>query len=374
MPTKIVVCTSAPLKLFSKNKRDKWSPSLSDINNNTYDYLKLNRVSGFIDGNTSPFPVMVGFDGSLALPATEEFTDKEHSLKIFNRIHLEMLLGGIYTEAVLPEDIGFGELNDETGYFRYLFLTGRNTSLHYTFRELTASVLERIKLIQTPTPVSVLSKAVLKGRNILEKCEPLSHEIILSGCSHYVRGAFAEALVCIWTGIEQLISRLWLIYIVEKVPQEGGPSRKELIKQNSGRNISQTIEILFHRKILIPRIYNDLTSIRRARNHLAHEGKQPSLEETNIALSTLFDLISYIFTDGKNSTANKKMFEHIKFKCIRRTDNEIPPPLENIKFWRNKTPLPGDPEFKGRYKAFKLDFSPINQIKKHPGTATKKIK
>ena len=60
----LVMAVSTPLKLIAKDGRDRWKPSLQDINRSTYDYLKLNRASGFIDGNVSPYMMLVGFDGS----------------------------------------------------------------------------------------------------------------------------------------------------------------------------------------------------------------------------------------------------------------------------------------------------------------------
>lgn len=92
----LVMAVSAPLKLIAKDARDSWKPSLEDINRSTYDYLELNRASGFIDGNVAPYMMLVGFDGSLAMPALPEFSQPDVALRIFNRVFLEMLLGGVY--------------------------------------------------------------------------------------------------------------------------------------------------------------------------------------------------------------------------------------------------------------------------------------
>ena len=80
-------------------------------------YVKLNRVSAFIDGNVAPYAMIVGFDGSLVLQAFREFLDKQHATAVFNRVLAEMLLGGSYTEAVAPTDITHGLLHP-TGYVR----------------------------------------------------------------------------------------------------------------------------------------------------------------------------------------------------------------------------------------------------------------
>ena len=110
-----MMAVSAPLKLIAKDGGDRWNPSLQDINQSTYDNVKLNRASGFIDGNVAPYMMLVGFDGSLAMPAMAEFSAPDVALKIFNRVFLEMLLGGIYTEGAAPSDICSGWLFN-TGY------------------------------------------------------------------------------------------------------------------------------------------------------------------------------------------------------------------------------------------------------------------
>jgi hypothetical protein len=79
-----------------------WKPSLQNINSSTYDQLKLNRASGFIDGNVAPYMMLVGFDGSLAMPALPQFSKPDIALKIFNRVFLEMLLGGVTQRGPPP--------------------------------------------------------------------------------------------------------------------------------------------------------------------------------------------------------------------------------------------------------------------------------
>jgi hypothetical protein len=49
-------------------KTDKWDPTLEQINDRTYDYVKLSRISGFVDIGITPYSIGIGFDGSLILP------------------------------------------------------------------------------------------------------------------------------------------------------------------------------------------------------------------------------------------------------------------------------------------------------------------
>ncbi|KLD76566.1 hypothetical protein Y886_20770 [Xanthomonas hyacinthi DSM 19077] len=122
-------------------------------------------------------------------------------LKIFNRVLLEMLLGGIYTEAAAPGHIFRGILY-KTGYVRMYAQSGQVASLHSALRDRSASTTESIRLLDLkPHTISDLEKAVARGRKIVNKCNLLSHEVVLAGCSHFVSGALAEVLFARHWGI-----------------------------------------------------------------------------------------------------------------------------------------------------------------------------
>ncbi|WP_164977860.1 hypothetical protein [Burkholderia pseudomallei] len=36
--TPLIMAASAPIKLFAKDRRDRWNPTLEQINRSTYDY------------------------------------------------------------------------------------------------------------------------------------------------------------------------------------------------------------------------------------------------------------------------------------------------------------------------------------------------
>lgn len=149
----------------------------------------------------------------MSLPDLPQFSQPDVSLRIFNRVFLEMLLGGVYTEGTAPSDICPGWLF-QTGYIRLLGGASRNTALHAALRDRSASVSDNIVLLdRTPITLAALDKAIKRGRSILSKCEPLSPEIALAGTTHYVAGALAESLTCLWTSIEQVVSRIWRLEV-----------------------------------------------------------------------------------------------------------------------------------------------------------------
>jgi hypothetical protein len=357
--TPLIMAASAPLKLFAKDGRDRWNPTLEQINNGGYDYLKLNRVSGFIDGNVAPYAMLVGFDGTLALPALPEFTEHGKALKIFNRVLLEMLLGGIYTEAAAPADIFHGMLY-KTGYVRMHARSGPVASLHSALRDRSASTTESIRLLDlAPITISNLEKAVERGRKIVSKCDPLSHEIVLAGCFHFVAGALAEALTCLWTSIEQLVSRLWRVEIEAKASTDGVPQRGGFLKDYRVWTTSARIELLFQKRVIGAELYCSLNEARKARNNFIHSGDQPDLPAATAALSGLFYLMSACTTEYSDIHKLDEIRRQIENRCILKPLPHSPLPERAIKYLRKIQPLPGERHFKGRFTPYKLQFKPI---------------
>lgn len=123
---------------------------------------------------------------------------------------------------------------------------GETGRLHSALRDRSASSTETIRLVDLkPTTVSNLEKAVKRGRLILSKCDPLSHEIVLAGCSHYVSGALVETLTCLWASIEQLVSRMWRAEVEQKALTKGVPQRGGFLKDYRVWTTSARIELLF---------------------------------------------------------------------------------------------------------------------------------
>jgi len=355
--TPLVMAISAPLKLIAKDGRDYWKPTLQDINRSTYDYLKLNRASGFIDGNVAPYMMLVGFDGSLAMPAMPQFAAPDVALKIFNRVFFEMLLGGIYTEGAAPADICSGWLF-KTGYIRMLSGASRNLTLHSSLRDRSASISDNIVLLDQKTiTLTALQKAIDRGRLILTKCDGLSPEIALAGATHYVAGAFAEALTCLWTSIEQVISRIWRLEVEGKAQADAIPSRGGFLKDYRVWTTSARIEVLYQKGLVLAETYRVLNQARKARNEFIHRGSQPELEDATAALHGLFHLLSACASDYTDVALLDETCQKIVARCARRprsNDEEIEP-----SYWRDIARLPGEPQFKGKYKPFDLQLKPI---------------
>jgi len=137
------------------NSDDGWECSHEDVNAKTYDYVKLNKLTGWLDsGLERPFHLLLGFDGSLVLPALGKFSDPQEAVAHFNRLLGHLLLGGIFSEAVTGNDLQRGWLLP-TGYIR---LHGRSESfrvdLHTALRQRLGNPVQTITLLHPgPAPV-----------------------------------------------------------------------------------------------------------------------------------------------------------------------------------------------------------------------------
>jgi uncharacterized protein YutE (UPF0331/DUF86 family) len=359
--TPIIMAISAPLKLVAKDGRDSWKPSLENINRSTYDYLKLNRASGFLDGNVAPYMMLVGFDGSLAMPALPAFSKPDVALRIFNRVFLEMLLGGVYTEGAAPSDICTGWLF-KTGYIRMFGGASRNTALHSALRDRSASITDNIVLLDRKTITLVsLQKAIERGRLILSRCDPFSPEIALAGTTHYVAGALAEALTCLWTSIEQVISRIWRLEVEAKSHADLVPNRSGFLKDYRVWTTSARIELLFQKSLIEAETYRFLNQARKARNEFIHRGSQPDLEDATASLRALFQLLSACASEYKDTFLLDKVCQEIIARCVRKPRSDTNDKLQPT-HWKDIARLPGEPQFKGRYKPFDLKLQPISSF------------
>lgn len=85
----------APLR-FVLRDADTWSPTLDEINGRTYNYVRLHRLSTFLDVGLRPFSMGICFDGTLILPKVANVPDARTALSVFNRLLSELLVGGLY--------------------------------------------------------------------------------------------------------------------------------------------------------------------------------------------------------------------------------------------------------------------------------------
>ena len=211
----IITANAKPFRFVCRGESDAWSPSLDEVNSRSYDYVKLHRMSTYFDVGIAPFSLGVCFDGTLVLPAIEQYRDREAALTKFNQTLVELLIGGLYCEAAEPDDIGYGSLSLE-GYSRiHGGAKGPAAAMHAAARMKMLGTLENIGLLE-PEIVTTedLESALKKGRSLLARLGSVPQEQILYGATFYVRKQWAESLLHLWTTTERIVETAWNAYVL----------------------------------------------------------------------------------------------------------------------------------------------------------------
>ncbi len=340
----VIVGVPAPLRLIAREGNDPWSVTLKDVNRCAYDWVKLNRVSGGFDGNIGPFAMLVCFDGSLVIPALPEFPHKQRAVEVFNRVLAELLLGGEYTEAIMPNDVCPGVILP-TGYVRISTMGGGATSrLNVALRSGEASSLDSITLLgKQPVPIKDFEARVLKGRAILSAVPTFSPDLFLAGITHFMHEQWAEALVALWTSTEQLLTHLWEVHIRSGVA-EGIPGRKAFLADYRTWPVSTRIEVLFQRGIVDEALYRELDVARKARNAFIHDGRPPSVDTSVVAVCGVFDLLARTSSSESVQSDVSRAKEMVLKKMRRQPTHAQPRRLERseVTAWRAIRHLPGE--------------------------------
>ena len=208
-----------PFRFVQRNDNDVWSITVDDANLNTYDHLKLHSISASLDiGLPEPYCMYVGFDGSLIVPPVKEmFYPHEKAVNSFNRILAELLLGGVFYEALDPVDVCPVRIY-KNEYFSPMggeeSLIGR---IHNALKmKEAADPFSRSDLLDPPTITwKELYDAQTRGRSIAMALPSASLELIVRGVSAFAVHKWAESLINLWVASEQMINALWTIKVIE---------------------------------------------------------------------------------------------------------------------------------------------------------------
>jgi hypothetical protein len=151
-----------PFRLVQSDTLSEWKSTVEEINGYGWDYVKLHEIAGGIDvGLPPPYHLLVGRDGSLALPPIPKLLGDQEVVEFFNRCLAALLLGGVYCEAITLDDLEFGSVID----WKYLRVSGRGRSaanrFHLLIRQRQAPPLEAIALLDPRTErMTTLSDAM----------------------------------------------------------------------------------------------------------------------------------------------------------------------------------------------------------------------
>lgn len=353
----ILIANFKPFRLISRDDSDIWNPSIEQINNSTYDYVKLHRASGFFDAHLpKPMPACFGFDGSLIFPFIEEFKNENLVVEEVNRILASIFLGGIYVESIEPLDISKGMMN-VTGYYRHSSTHSSNADFHHAIGECDAGTLASIRLIE-PEIIN-FDKILLAynyGHKVLSKLPTLSPSLFISAFTYYKHHQLREALAHAWISIEQILEFIWKETLVEDAKSVNILKRRKFI-QSQQWNSAHKIEMLYQKEYLSEESYSFLSKARFARNDFIHKGLIPSYEESHSALMSLVLLVEVASKinglDFNRTNLDKNLSYSLKH-CIPQTftyKKSINEAL-NVKYWRKVKLIPGDKDWKGEFESY----------------------
>lgn len=339
----IIIGNCLPFRIVQR-ETDKWNPTLEEINSRNYDYIKLNRLSTFIDIDIAPFSLGIGFDGSLILPASEDFDTKEKALEKFNHSLGILLLGGIYSESVQPDNISYGLLF----FDGYSSIHGGGSGLvagfHKSIRTKLVGTMDVITLLK-PKSISTkeIEKAYQVGKAIIEKLPYLSPNLLLDGTSNYVRNQWSESLIFLWTSIEQLVNQIWEKEVIKNEIGDVIEGRTNFLKDYRTWTTSTRIETLFQKEFIPLDVYKNLNLARKSRNNFVHNGKQLTKEKVENALNGLFELVSLIISNYISKDELNDTLEAIKQNQrggLYPTKSKLE--KNDVTHWLSIPPIPGD--------------------------------
>lgn len=366
----VVIGNCAPFRLILR-ETDTWSPTIEQINSREYDYVKLCRLSCFIDIGIRPFSLGISFDGSLVLPASPDLSTRESALNKFNETLGILLLGGIYSEAVQPTDISFGKLFFD-GYIKIRPFGkeyGREALFHQSIQTKCVGDLDAIKLLH-PQVISKaeIEEAYKKGKIYFSKIDKLSPSLLLNGTSHYVKHQWGESIVFLWTSIEQVVNIIWSKEIVENNFDNDSliEGRNKFLKDFRIWTTSTKIELLYQKGFIKNEQYKLLNKARKSRNDFAHNGKELTQENAKYALDSLFSLISLVISSYQSPELLNETLEMI----YRNQRGDLIPKkttlsIKGAAYWLPLPPLPGDQNWGDKeYEVIEdLVLKPLNKSK-----------
>jgi hypothetical protein len=339
----IIIAGNLPYRLiFLEN--DSWKASLEEINHLKYDYVKLHRITDFLDIGYEDFYLIIGFDGSLILPFLGKFANKITYQKLLNTFLGKLLFGGIFCEALTPEDISLGELTKE-GYYRYISSPkGSGARIHHLLQELEATPYEAIKLYNPQIiQFEEMKEAYKKGDEFFSDFPNISIDLLLRGISFLIKWEWSEAIIFIWTSIEQVIDKIWKKEFVQKSNIRGViKKRKKFLEDTRTWTASARIEMFYQKELIDTNTYQLINNIRKARNDFIHGGVMPSEHDALDGLKALLYALSLSSTEYLIDDKLDYVYDLISERVQRGL---VPERIEisddQIDAWKEILPIPG---------------------------------
>jgi len=353
----IVIANPKPFRLILRDNQDEWVCTTEQINNSTYDYVRLHRLTRFIDVDLyRPFTLGLGYDGSLILPFIEQYADVNLALDEFNRIIACCFVGGLYLEAVSPSDLSLGQIAN-CGYFRHERPFGESGELHRAFGEKAAGDLLNIRLYDPPQITSAeFEEAYSAGKDVLALAPTMSPTLLVTAFSYYLTAQHREALTHAWISVEQLVEVLWREKVVSVAKGGDIPKRRKFLESQQW-SLAHRVELLFSLGVIGEDLYKHLNVARPERNDFQHNGAPPSKNAVKSALLGIADLLGLIAFSNGQSYDKTLITRYLSQSGLPRTPAIAPVRAEQVRrntasHWRRIKPVPGFSEWDGDFETF----------------------
>ncbi|WP_321266825.1 hypothetical protein [Alcaligenes faecalis] len=364
--TQILIANPRPFRLVLRNKYDTWSPTIQQINNASYNYVKLHRATKFFDAEIeSPFPLCVAFDGSFILPAASAYRTIDATLDEFNRIFASILIGGIYIESIEPADLSQGEMT-EHGYFRHTSSLGGNGKLHQSLGNKDAGTSNTIVLMNPPKILaSELEAAYNAGASVLKTVSNISPSLLITSFTYFLKGQLRESLSHAWICIEQILDEMWRTRVVKETLSSQIVKRRKFLESQQW-SAAHKVELLYQKESIPESLYTKITLSREARNKFIHRGSAPSHSDAKTALDALIDLLKNISDSLFVNFNDEKMRDHLHPSSMN-SPSTVVSTAEKVdwarpSYWKALPPIPGEEKWEGDFEKFSdITLQPIEK-------------
>jgi hypothetical protein len=276
-----------------------WEVSLDEINNHTYDHGKLSRIITKLPTPLGEeWPMLVCYDGGLAIPRALRFSQKEDAIEFFNTTLCNLFLGGMLCEAIDTRDVVWGKLHRKKHIWPVDYGDSVSSQLHAGLRTKFAGPLQTIALSSPATiPLSKFREAFSIGSALTSKLPAFSPKFFIIGVSELRNRNWSSSLSNLWISIEQLTDYLWKCKFLADAsyhPTHEISKRVSSLRQDN-RTWSSSVkqEILYQNGIIAAETLELIFPARQARNSLVHDGKGVSKEQALAACKGTIGLLSH---------------------------------------------------------------------------------
>ena len=329
------VIATAPFRTFVLDDADAYACELEQINQRTFDRLKLCRSTMALDVGFE-HPAILTYTGALLYPRVQGLS-AQALLDATNRLIMQLMFGGITLNAVSEADLGTGWIYD-TGYFLAAGNSNSDASAFLTaLQHGDVSGLEAIRLFRPPQSTAAeVRQAQLVGRQTVDRLQGLNPSIMLDGLTAFRQRRWAPALVFLWSTIEALLDRVWTDQIAP--PIDAVENRQSFITGNAWQAAHKS-ELIFQKGLITAELYSQLNGVRGARNRLSHRGSTPDQRICEAAVRSAFTLSAAVVSDYQEPARFDPLAE--AFLGAHRRPDVIAEPVA----WRELPGVPGNREW-----------------------------